>query len=96
MLIPLLVLGFAVFMIAWESLTPGRRWPAVKGWWMRALLLNGFQAAAVWLGSVFQRPESHCVHHQEGVHSFNYSDLPLWDMLLGVNVNAGTEAERAP
>jgi len=36
-----------------------------------------------WLGFVFQRPESHCVHHQEGVHSFNYADLPLWDMLFG-------------
>ncbi|SRR5579864_6447134 len=36
-----------------------------------------------WLGYLFQRPESHCVHHQEGVHSFNYSDLPLWDMLFG-------------
>ena len=36
-----------------------------------------------WLGFIFQRPESHCVHHQEGVHSFNYSDLPMWDMLFG-------------
>ena len=36
-----------------------------------------------WLGFVFQRPESHCIHHQEGVHSFNYSDLPLWDWLFG-------------
>jgi sterol desaturase/sphingolipid hydroxylase (fatty acid hydroxylase superfamily) len=36
-----------------------------------------------WLGYLFQHPESHCVHHQEGVHSFNYSDLPLWDMLFG-------------
>ena len=36
-----------------------------------------------WLGYLFQRPESHCVHHQKGVHSFNYSDLPLWDMLFG-------------
>ena len=36
-----------------------------------------------WLGFVFQRPESHCVHHEKGVHSFNYSDLPLWDMLFG-------------
>jgi sterol desaturase/sphingolipid hydroxylase (fatty acid hydroxylase superfamily) len=36
-----------------------------------------------WLGYIFQRPESHCVHHQEGVHSFNYSDLPIWDMLFG-------------
>ena len=36
-----------------------------------------------WLGYLFQRPESHCVHHQEGVHSYNYADLPLWDMLFG-------------
>jgi sterol desaturase/sphingolipid hydroxylase (fatty acid hydroxylase superfamily) len=36
-----------------------------------------------WIGFIFQRPESHCVHHQEGVHSYNYSDLPLWDMLFG-------------
>jgi len=36
-----------------------------------------------WLGFVVQRPESHCIHHQEGVHSFNYADLPLWDMLFG-------------
>ena len=36
-----------------------------------------------WLGYLFQRPESHCVHHQEGLHRYNYSDLPLWDMLFG-------------
>lgn len=36
-----------------------------------------------WLGFIFQRPESHCVHHEQGSHSFNYSDLPLWDMLFG-------------
>jgi sterol desaturase/sphingolipid hydroxylase (fatty acid hydroxylase superfamily) len=36
-----------------------------------------------WLGYVVQRPESHCVHHQAGVHSSNYSDLPMWDMLFG-------------
>jgi sterol desaturase/sphingolipid hydroxylase (fatty acid hydroxylase superfamily) len=40
-----------------------------------------------WLGSIFQRPESHCVHHQEGVHSYNYSDLPLWDILFGTFKN---------
>lgn len=36
-----------------------------------------------WLGYIIQRPESHCIHHQAGVHSFNYADLPLWDMLFG-------------
>jgi sterol desaturase/sphingolipid hydroxylase (fatty acid hydroxylase superfamily) len=36
-----------------------------------------------WLGYIVQRPESHCVHHERGVHRFNYSDLPLWDMVFG-------------
>ena len=35
-----------------------------------------------WLGFIFQRPESHCVHHAEGHHKDNYSDLPLWDILF--------------
>ncbi|MAE65157.1 MAG: desaturase [Phycisphaeraceae bacterium] len=36
-----------------------------------------------WVGYLFQRPESHCVHHQSGLHKYNYADLPLWDMLFG-------------
>ncbi|NND60818.1 MAG: sterol desaturase family protein [Gammaproteobacteria bacterium] len=40
-----------------------------------------------WLGYLFQRPESHCVHHARGWHRLNYSDLPLWDMLFGTFYN---------
>jgi len=36
-----------------------------------------------WLGYIIQRPESHGIHHGRGIHQFNYSDLPLWDMLFG-------------
>jgi sterol desaturase/sphingolipid hydroxylase (fatty acid hydroxylase superfamily) len=36
-----------------------------------------------WLGYFIQRPESHCVHHRLGVHYYNYSDFPPWDMLFG-------------
>jgi sterol desaturase/sphingolipid hydroxylase (fatty acid hydroxylase superfamily) len=36
-----------------------------------------------WLGYVIQRPESHNIHHARGVHRYNYSDLPVWDMLFG-------------
>ncbi len=36
-----------------------------------------------WLGYIIQRPESHSVHHARGVHRYNYSDLPLWDMVFG-------------
>lgn len=206
MTITLIVLGAAVLMIACELALPGRRWPQVAGWWLRALLLNSVQVGMVflagiewdgwmarhrlwsadglgvyggalvgyltitffyywwhrwrhesdflwrwlhqvhhspqrieiitsfykhpveilansmlssaivylvvglrpeaaalavlftglaelfyhwnvptphWLGYLVQRPESHCVHHQEGVHTYNYADLPLWDMLFG-------------
>jgi sterol desaturase/sphingolipid hydroxylase (fatty acid hydroxylase superfamily) len=36
-----------------------------------------------WLGFIVQRPESHCVHHLLGVHSYNFADLAIWDMLFG-------------
>jgi sterol desaturase/sphingolipid hydroxylase (fatty acid hydroxylase superfamily) len=36
-----------------------------------------------WVGYLIQRPESHGVHHERGVHRYNYSDLPLWDMVFG-------------
>ncbi len=36
-----------------------------------------------WMGYIFQRPESHSLHHAKGVHAWNYSDLPLFDILLG-------------
>ncbi len=36
-----------------------------------------------WMGYIFQRPESHSLHHSKGVHAFNYSDLPLFDILFG-------------
>jgi sterol desaturase/sphingolipid hydroxylase (fatty acid hydroxylase superfamily) len=36
-----------------------------------------------WLGYLLQRPESHCVHHEKGLHANNYGDLPLWDLLFG-------------
>lgn len=40
-----------------------------------------------WLGYVIQRPESHCLHHERGVHARNYSDLPLWDLVFGTFAN---------
>jgi sterol desaturase/sphingolipid hydroxylase (fatty acid hydroxylase superfamily) len=36
-----------------------------------------------WLGYIVQRPESHSVHHGRGIHHYNYSDLPLFDLLFG-------------
>lgn len=36
-----------------------------------------------WLGYIVQRPESHTIHHAQGIHAYNYSDLPLFDILFG-------------
>jgi len=35
-----------------------------------------------WLGYLIQRPESHTIHHGKGIHQYNYSDLPVFDMLF--------------
>lgn len=40
-----------------------------------------------WLGYIVQRPESHTVHHARGVHKYNYSDLPVFDMMFGTFKN---------
>ena len=34
----------------------------------------------LWVGFIFQRPESHRVHHQFRHHTNNFADIPLWDM----------------
>lgn len=36
-----------------------------------------------WMGYILQRPESHLIHHQRGVHAYNYGDIPLPDMIFG-------------
>lgn len=40
-----------------------------------------------WLGFLIQRPESHCIHHQQGLHYYNFADIPLWDILFGTFKN---------
>jgi sterol desaturase/sphingolipid hydroxylase (fatty acid hydroxylase superfamily) len=36
-----------------------------------------------WLGYFFQRPEMHAVHHERGVHAYNYGVLALSDLVFG-------------
>ena len=40
-----------------------------------------------WLGYIFQRPESHRVHHQFRHHTNNFADVPLCDILFGTFKN---------
>ncbi len=47
-----------------------------------------------WLGYVIQRPESHTVHHGRGIHAYNYSDLPLFDIVFDTFRNPVTYENR--
>lgn len=84
---PLDVVGFAfatsLALVGILGLTA----TAATGASLMLTFCNLFQHSNVrtprWLGYVIQRPESHGVHHQRGVHAYNYSDLPLWDLLFG-------------
>lgn len=40
-----------------------------------------------WVGYIVQRPESHSIHHGRGIHKYNYSDLPLIDIIFGTFKN---------
>jgi hypothetical protein len=40
-----------------------------------------------WFGPIFQRPESHRVHHKRSYHTNNYADLPVFDVMFGTYEN---------
>lgn len=36
-----------------------------------------------WIGRVVMRPEMHALHHERGIHAYNYATFPLWDQVFG-------------
>ena len=44
-------------------------------------------ATPVWIGYFIQRPEQHSIHHERGVHKYNYSDFPVYDLIFGTFAN---------
>jgi sterol desaturase/sphingolipid hydroxylase (fatty acid hydroxylase superfamily) len=49
MIVTLIVLSLAALMIVVERLKPGRAFPTVKTWWLRAIALNVVQVGVVFL-----------------------------------------------
>ena len=84
---PLDAIGFALVTSACLVLVLGLTAPAAISASLAAVFCGFFQHTNLrtprWLGYLIARPESHSVHHQRGVHAYNYSDLPLLDMLFG-------------
>jgi sterol desaturase/sphingolipid hydroxylase (fatty acid hydroxylase superfamily) len=51
-----IIVAVAGLLIVIERIWPGRRFPAVAGWWPRALAINAFQVAAVFIaGATWER-----------------------------------------
>ena len=40
-----------------------------------------------WIGYLVQRPESHSIHHAQGIHAYNYAGIALFDILFGTFKN---------
>lgn len=84
---PLDVIGFAFIGSLALTLTLGVSPEAIMFAVMVSTFCGLFQHANVrtprWLGYIITRPESHALHHERGVHRYNYADIPIWDVVFG-------------
>ena len=88
---PLDMIGFTFIGSLSLSLIVGIG-PEATTWFLYiTMFLAAFQHANIktphWIGYFIQRPESHSVHHQKGVHAYNYSDFPIFDIIFGTFKN---------
>jgi sterol desaturase/sphingolipid hydroxylase (fatty acid hydroxylase superfamily) len=37
----------------------------------------------MWIGRIVMRPEAHGLHHERGIHAYNYASFPVWDIVFG-------------
>lgn len=83
---PLDTVGFT-FLSSLSLTVVGLSAQAVTWFLYASMFLAAFQHTNIrtpqWLGYIVQRPESHSIHHARGIHHYNYSDLPLFDILFG-------------
>ncbi|MEM7704770.1 MAG: sterol desaturase family protein [Pseudomonadota bacterium] len=88
---PLDMAGFTFVGSLSLALFVGLSADAITVFLFATLFLGIFQHANIatprWLGFLIQRPESHALHHARGVHYYNFSDLPIFDMLGGTFKN---------
>jgi sterol desaturase/sphingolipid hydroxylase (fatty acid hydroxylase superfamily) len=84
---PLDMIGWTVLGSICFTLIAGLSPQAITVMLLVTNFLSIFQHANIktpqWLGYIIQRPESHSYHHARGIHRYNYSDLPLFDILFG-------------
>lgn len=88
---PLDVLGWtgvgSLCLVLLVGVTPGAATYLILTLTWLAIFQHANVKTPRWLGYIIQRPESHTVHHAQGIHRSNYADLPLIDMLFGTFEN---------
>lgn len=93
---PMDMIGFTFITslaMVWIGFTPQATIYAIYGATFLAVIQHTNIKTPRWTGYIFQRPESHSVHHEKGVHAYNYSDLPVFDILFGTFRNPKTFAQ---
>ncbi|SMD32250.1 Sterol desaturase/sphingolipid hydroxylase, fatty acid hydroxylase superfamily [Reichenbachiella faecimaris] len=88
------MIGLSLISSLCFSLIMGLSPQAITNMIFFTTFLGVFQHANIhtpqWLGYIIQRPESHTVHHARGIHAYNYTDLPIIDILFGTFKNPKT------
>lgn len=84
---PLDMIGFTFIGSLSLSVVVGISPSAVTVFFFSTFFMAIFQHLNVktprWVGVFIQRPESHAIHHGRGLHYYNFSDFPVFDMLFG-------------
>ncbi len=83
---PMDMIGFTFLTslaMVWIGFTPQATIYALYGATFLAVIQHTNIRTPQWMGYIFQRPESHSLHHEKGVHAYNYSDLPIFDIIFG-------------
>ncbi len=62
--------------------SPAASFIASYAFFLIGLFLHANLRTPRWIGYILPRPEMHAIHHQRGVHAYNYG-IPVWDMLFG-------------
>lgn len=88
---PMDMIGFTMLGTLAISILVGIPTTSITIFLLITNFFNVFQHANIktprWIGYIIQRPESHSIHHEKGVHAYNYSDLPIFDILFGTFKN---------
>ena len=81
----LLISNVIVFLILGLNIEGASYYTIITG--VAGFIIHANIKLPRWIGYVFQTPEMHRVHHKQGHHKHNYSDLVIWDYIFGTYLN---------